>query len=115
MGKFDRVPELVGTENYYKWHRQTENLLLGDGVYNHISNGTNPDEWVTYGSYMPTPRFPGSQTSLECEQMIEWSKNDGIAKLIILRKINSTVMSLIPDDISITARQVWQTLSNLYE
>ena len=64
---------------------------------------------------MPTPRFPGSQTSLECEQMIEWSKNDGVVKSIILQKINSTVMSLIPDDISITARQVWQTLSNLYE
>ena len=91
MGKFDRVPKLVGTENYYEWRRQTENLLLGDGIYNHVSNGTNPDEWVTYASYMPMPCFLGSQTSLEREQMIEWSKNDGVAKSIILRKINLTV------------------------
>ncbi|KAF8545651.1 hypothetical protein OG21DRAFT_1428915, partial [Imleria badia] len=42
-------------------------------------------------------------------------KSDGVVKSIVLRKINSTVMSLIPDDITITARQVWQTLSSLYE
>lgn len=114
-GKFDRVPKLVRTENYYDWRRQTKNLLLGDSVYNHVSNGTNPNEWVTYASYMPTSQFPGSPSAREHEETIEWSKSDGTVKSIILHKINSTVMSLIPDDVTITVRQVWQTLLSLYK
>ncbi|KIK15963.1 hypothetical protein PISMIDRAFT_16115 [Pisolithus microcarpus 441] len=46
MGKFENVPELRGTENYYEWRRQTEQLLLGQGVYNHVSSGTNPFDYV---------------------------------------------------------------------
>ena len=52
MGKFENVSKLTGTENYYKWCRQTEHLLLGEGVYNHVSNGTDPSDFVRFAVVM---------------------------------------------------------------
>lgn len=115
MGKFENVPELRGTENYYEWRRQTEQLLLGQGVYNHISNGTNPFDYVKYASICPCPLIPTAPTTTEREAMKTWFKDDGLAKSIILRKINSSVLTLIPDDVSITAREVWNTLAEVYD
>lgn len=93
MGKFENVPELRGTENYYEWRRQTEQLLLGQGVYNHISNGTNPFDYVKYASICPCPLIPTAPTTTEREAMKTWFKDDGLAKSIILRKINSSVLT----------------------
>lgn len=115
MGKFENIPELGGTENYYEWRRQTEQLLLGQGVYNHISTGTNPFDYVKYASTCPCPLIPAAPTLAEQEAIKVWFKDDGLAKSIILRKINSSVLTLIPDDVSITAREVWNTLAELYD
>lgn len=115
MGKFENVPELRGTENYYEWRRQTEQLLLGQGVYGHVSNGTNPFDFIKYASTCPCPLIPTAPTATEQEAIRAWFKDDGVAKSIILRKINSSVLTLIPDDVAITAREVWNTLSELYD
>ncbi|KIK15152.1 hypothetical protein PISMIDRAFT_74583, partial [Pisolithus microcarpus 441] len=105
MGKFENIPELRGTENYYEWCRQTEQLLLGQGVYNHVSSGTNPFDYVKYASTCPCPLIPAAPTSTEQEAIKVWFKNDGLAKSIVLRKINSSILTLIPNDVSITARE----------
>ncbi|KIK15338.1 hypothetical protein PISMIDRAFT_115344 [Pisolithus microcarpus 441] len=102
MGKFENVPELRGTENYYEWRRQTE-------------HGTNPFDYVKYASTCPRPLIPAAPTVTEQEGIRAWFKDDGVAKLIVLRKINSSVLTLIPDDVSITAREVWTTLAELYD
>lgn len=115
MGKFENIPELRGTENYYEWRRQTEQLLLGQGVYNHVSNGTNPFDYVRYALACPCPLIPIAPTPTEQEALKTWFKDDGLAKSIILRKINSSVLTLIPDNVSITAREVWNTLAELYD
>lgn len=115
MGKFENIPELRGTENYYEWRRQTEQLLLGQGVYNHVSNGTNPFDYVRYALACPCPLIPIAPTPTEQEAVKTWFKDDGLAKSIVLRKINSSVLTLIPDDVSITAREVWNTLAELYD
>lgn len=93
MGKFENIPELKGTENYYEWRRQTEQLLLGQGVYNHISNGMNPFDYVKYASTCPCPLIPTAPTVAEQEALRSWFKDDGVAKSIILRKINSSVLT----------------------
>ena len=115
MGKFENVLELRGTENYYEWRRQTEQLLLGEGVYNHVSQGTNPFNYVDYASMMPEPVLLGLPTAEERELIKSWLKDDGAAKSIIMRKISSTVLTLIPDNISITAREIWTILANHYD
>ncbi|KIK15737.1 hypothetical protein PISMIDRAFT_38111, partial [Pisolithus microcarpus 441] len=104
MGKFENVPELKGTENYYEWR-----------VYSHVSNGTNPFDYIKYASTCPCPLIPTAPTPAEQEALRTWFKDDGIAKSVILRKINSSVLTLIPDDVSITAREVWNTLADLYD
>ncbi|KIK81122.1 hypothetical protein PAXRUDRAFT_15411 [Paxillus rubicundulus Ve08.2h10] len=110
MGKFENIPELLGMENFYKWRRQTEHLLLGKGVYNLVSKGIDPNNYVEYASIMPTPLLGGSPTLSECEAILGWIKQDGLAKSIILHKVNSTVLALIPDSVSITAQEVWEIL-----
>ncbi|KIK22307.1 hypothetical protein PISMIDRAFT_83192, partial [Pisolithus microcarpus 441] len=103
MGKFENIPELRGTENYYEW------------LYNHVSNGTNPFDYVRYALACPCPLIPITPTPTEQEALKTWFKDDGLAKSIILRKINSSVLTLIPDNVSITAREVWNTLAELYD
>ena len=60
MGNFENVPELTGTENYYKWRRQTKCLLLGEDVYNHVSDGTDTLDFIKYTSTMPKPTITGT-------------------------------------------------------
>lgn len=79
-----------------------EQLLLGQGVYSHVSNGTNPFDYVKYASNCPCPLIPAAPTATEQEAIKAWFKDDGLVKSIVLRKINSSVLSLIPDDVSIT-------------
>ncbi|KIJ15728.1 hypothetical protein PAXINDRAFT_11321 [Paxillus involutus ATCC 200175] len=70
MGKFENVPELLGMENFYEWRRQAEHLLLGEGVYNLVSKGIDPNNYVEYASVMPTPLLGGSPTSSEREAIL---------------------------------------------
>ena len=115
MGKFENVLELMGMENYYEWRRQTEHLLLGEGVYNHVSSGTNPNDYVKYALEMPWPVFPGAATQTEKAEIQAWIKDDGLAKSIVLQKVSTTVLSFIPDDVLITAHTIWELLASLYE
>ena len=100
MGKFENVPELMGMENYYEWHWQTEHLLLGEGVYNHVSNGTDPTNFVRFMVEMPQPIVHSRPSTYEKEEIQTWIKDDGLAKSIILWKVSSTILSIIPDDIT---------------
>jgi hypothetical protein len=115
MGKFENVPELTGMENYYEWRRQTEHLLLEEGVYNHVSTGIDPNDFIKFASEMPQPLFLGAPTPTERQSIQTWIKEDGLTKSIILRKVNSTILSLVPDDVSITACEVWELLASHYD
>ena len=42
-------------------------------------------------------------------------KDNGLVKSIILRKVSSTVLSIVPDNVFITAWEVWAFLANLYD
>ena len=95
--------------------RQTEHLLLGEGVYNHVSNGMDPTDYIKFAVEMPQPLFPDMPMSCEKEEMQKWITDDGLAESIILRKVSFTVLSIIPDDVSITTWEVWAVLANLYD
>lgn len=114
MGKFENVPELTGTENYDEWQRQMEHLLLGEGVYNHISNGTDPTDFIRFMVEMLKSIIPSRPSGFEKEEIQSWIKDDGLVKSIILRKVSSTILSITPDDISITVQEIWTLLANLY-
>ncbi|KAI6015532.1 hypothetical protein BKA83DRAFT_120572 [Pisolithus microcarpus] len=103
MGEFKNIPELQGTENYYEW------------LYICISNGAHPFHYVKYTLTCLCPLILTALTTTEWEAMRMWFKDDGLVKLIVLRKINLSVLMLIPDNITITAREVWNTLTEVYD
>lgn len=115
MGKFESIPKLAGMENYYEWRCQMEHLLLGEGVYNHVSSSMDPNDFIMFASKMLQPVFPDIITSSEKENIHAWIKDDGLAKSIILYKVSSMVLSLIPNDVSITTHEVWELLAGLYK
>lgn len=64
---------------------------------------------------MPEPLFTEEPTHLEKESIQAWIKDGGLAKSIVLHMVSIMVLSLIPDDVSITAREIWELLENLYD
>ncbi|KIK97876.1 hypothetical protein PAXRUDRAFT_807490 [Paxillus rubicundulus Ve08.2h10] len=92
-----------------------EHLLLRKGVYNLVSKGTDPNNYVEYASIMPMLLLGGSPTLSEHEAILGWIKQDGLVKSIILCKVSSTVLALIPDSVSITTHEVWEILTSHFD
>ncbi|KAG0694979.1 hypothetical protein DFH29DRAFT_880322 [Suillus ampliporus] len=83
--------------------------LQGDGLWNHCSSGTNPNNFTKFTSVMPSLAVAGSPTPAEKQTMIDWIKEDAQAKGIICRKLSAVVQGLLNE--TWTAREQWNTLA----
>ncbi|KAG2739542.1 hypothetical protein P692DRAFT_20881716, partial [Suillus brevipes Sb2] len=99
MGKYDYITELTGADEYPTWRHAVTLALQGDGLWNHCSAGTDPNDFAEFASVMPRPAAAGTISATEKQSMIDWIKEDAQAKGIICRKLSAVVQGLLnPDD-----------------
>lgn len=111
MGKYDHITELTGSDDFLSWRRAVTLALQGEGLWNHCSNGIDPNDFANYACNMPVAMAPATPTSAEKKEMIEWIKEDAQAKGIISRRLSPVVQTLL--DEALTARQQpeWESLA----
>ena len=114
MGKFNHIPELTGASIFQTWKAQIILALGCKGVYNHISNGTDPTDIAEFTSVMPTPTAT-ALTTAEKKLIQDWLKDDTVAKDIICHHLSHTVQQRIPQERSSTARDAWKLLHSLFD
>ena len=86
-------------------------LPLGhEGVYNHVSDGTDPTDFTELASHLPTPADPDAPTSGELKLIQDWLKDDAIAKDIICHQLSPAILQLVPQEQSSTAHDAQQLL-----
>jgi hypothetical protein len=108
MGKFNHIEELHGADSYPSWRRAIRLALAGEGLWNHCSSGTKPNDIAEYASTMPTPAAISAPTPDELKSMREWIKEGAQAKAIIGRKLSAVVQNML--DESLTACEQWEML-----
>ena len=62
MGKYDYILELTGASNFHKWKSHVTLALGREGIYNHVSDGTDPTDFVEFASFLPTPTVASTPT-----------------------------------------------------
>ncbi|KAG2139851.1 uncharacterized protein EDB93DRAFT_693665 [Suillus bovinus] len=112
MGKFDHIIELLGADTYPSWRRSVKLALASEGLWNHCSSGTDPNDIAEFASVMPKPAIAGSSTSDELKLMKEWIKEDAQTKVIIYRKLSAVVQNML--DEALTAREQWDMLAKRF-
>ncbi|KAG1834039.1 hypothetical protein DFJ58DRAFT_847685 [Suillus subalutaceus] len=108
MGKFDHINELLGADSYPSWRRAIRLALVGEGLWNHCSSGTDPNDIAEYTSSMPKPVTAGQPTADELKLMKEWIKEDAQMKAIIGHKLSPIVQNIL--DEGLLARDQWEML-----
>ncbi|EGO28342.1 hypothetical protein SERLADRAFT_434247 [Serpula lacrymans var. lacrymans S7.9] len=53
--------------------------------------------------------------STETQLIQSWIKDNGNAKRIILRKVNTIILNIIPDDVSLLACDAWTILADQFD
>ena len=114
MGKFDHIPELTGASIFQTWKAQIILALGREGVYNHISDGTDPTDIAEFASVMPTPAAT-ALTTAEKKLIQDWLKDNAIAKDIVCRRLSPTILQRIPQERSSTACDAWKLLHSLFD
>jgi len=112
MGKLDHIIELTGADTYSSWHRSVRLALAGEGLWNHCSVGTDPNNFAEYASNFPVPATPGQPTTDERKNMKEWIKEDAQAKAIIGRKLSPVVQNML--DEALSAHEQWDVLAQRF-
>ena len=115
MGKFNHIPELTDASIFQTWKTQIILALGREGVYNHVSEGTDPTDFVEFASELLVPAKPGAPTTVERKLIQEWLKEDVIAKDIICRHLSPAILQLIPQGRSSTARDAWKLLHSHFD
>ena len=110
MGKFNHIPELTGASIFQVWKTQIVLALGCEGVYDHVSDGTDPTDFAELALHLLSPADPDAPTSNEQKLIQDWLKNNAIAKDIICRCLSPTILQLVPQEQSSTARDAWQLL-----
>ena len=110
MGKFDHIPELTGASVFQVWKTQIVLTLGRKGVYDHVSDGTDPTDFTELASHLLSPADPDSPTSNEWKLIQDWLKNDAITKDIICHRLSPAILQLVPQERSSMACDAWQLL-----
>ena len=97
MGKFNHILELTGASVFQPWKAQIILALGCEGVYNHISKGTDPIDIAEFALVMPTPTAT-ALTTVEKKLIQDWLKDDAITKDIICRCLLPTILQCIPQE-----------------
>ncbi|KAG6326991.1 hypothetical protein ID866_12098 [Astraeus odoratus] len=95
MGKLKHIPELMGGLTFFVWQAQIVFMLGCGGVYNHISDSADPLDLLEYALCLPEPADPLAPMDAERRSMLEWLREDAVAKDIhaVDKKILSLQMS----------------------
>ncbi|KAG2043704.1 hypothetical protein BDR03DRAFT_1004957 [Suillus americanus] len=109
MGKFDHIPELLGSDNFPSWRRAVELVLAGEGLWNHCSSSTDPLDVAEFASTIPVPVVPATPTAAETASMREWIKEDAQTKAIIGRRLSPIVQNMLGE--KLMAHQQWELFS----
>jgi hypothetical protein len=112
MGKYDHITELSGAETYLSWRRTIMLALASEGLWNHCSEGTNPNDYEEFASVMPSPVSAGAPTTAERAAILEWIKEDAQTKAIIGRRLSPVIQNMLGE--RATARHQWQTLHRCF-
>jgi hypothetical protein len=110
--KLDHIELLTGASNYESWKRGIGQVLQGEGYWGHVDGDANP-----YSAFPinPLPAAPTAvSTAEDIERYREWWKDDSRARTIVERRITPVTLSLLPQGVIVTAREVWTTLKALY-
>ncbi|KIK32892.1 hypothetical protein CY34DRAFT_46459, partial [Suillus luteus UH-Slu-Lm8-n1] len=91
MGKYDHIVELTGAETYPSWRRAIALALASEGLWNHCSEGIDPNDYEEFQSVMPTPAQAGAPSSAEREAIKDWIKEDAQTKAIIGRRLSPII------------------------
>ena len=110
MGKFNHILELTGASTFHAWMSQVVLTLGREGVYNHVSDGSDPTDFAKFVSVLPVPADVAAPTAAELTLILGWLKDDAVAKDIICCRLSPAVQRLIPQEHSVTACDSWRLL-----
>ncbi|KAG2744037.1 hypothetical protein P692DRAFT_20670905, partial [Suillus brevipes Sb2] len=91
MGKYDHIPELLGSENYVGWSTKMQYALACEDLWCHVNTKVEPTDLLGTPSYLPVPADPAKITSTERTAMREWLLTDMKAKDLIARRLSPSV------------------------
>ncbi|KAG6326023.1 hypothetical protein ID866_13066, partial [Astraeus odoratus] len=93
MGKLDHIPKLTGASTFFSWWAQIVLTLGCEGVYNHVSEGSDPLDLAEFASTLPSPVNASNPTAEERKLILEWLKEDAVAKDILSK--SSSISALL--------------------
>ncbi|KAG2151262.1 uncharacterized protein EDB93DRAFT_1044730, partial [Suillus bovinus] len=96
MGKFDHIPELLGSENYIGWSTKMQYALACKDLWCHINMSL---------------LIPTTVTAVETATMCEWLLKDMKAKDLVACHLSPSVGALVSRSHTVSARKVWQILA----
>ena len=110
--KLDHIELLTGPSNFNHWKRGISQVLQGEGYWGHVEGDT--DLFATF-PIEPAPAVPTAlSTVAEVTEYREWWKADSKARTIVERQITPVILALLPQGVTVTARSVWESLTDLY-
>ena len=110
MGKFNHILELTEASTFHVWTSQVVLALGCEGVYNHVSNDSDPTDFAKFASVLPVPANVAAPTRAECTLILGWLKDNAVAKDIICCRLSPAVQRLIPQEHLVTAHDSWRLL-----
>jgi hypothetical protein len=111
MGKYDHIPELLGSENYVGWSTKMQYALVCEDLWCHINTVVDPADLLGTPSVKPVPVDLANIMAAETTAIREWLLNNMKAKDLITHRLSPSVRSLVSHSHTISARKVWQMLA----
>ena len=110
--KLDHIELLTGPSNFDIWKRGISQVLQGEGYWGHVEGDANPFSPFPIEAQPAVPTV--ISTADEVTAYREWWKADSKARTIVERCITPVTLALLPQGVTVTARDVWETLKTLY-
>ncbi|KAG2143743.1 uncharacterized protein EDB93DRAFT_1105087 [Suillus bovinus] len=111
MGKYDHIPELLGTENYVGWSTKMQYALACEDLWCHVNTNPDPTDILGAPSFKPVPVDPNNVTPAEVAVIREWLLNDMKAKDLITCCLSPSVGALVSRTHTVSSRDAWKTLA----
>ena len=110
--KLDHIELLTGASNFDGWKHGISQVLQGEGYWGHVEGDAD-----IYSAF-PIEAEPVAPTVVSTPDEItayhDWWKADSKACTIVERRITPVILSLLPQGVTVTARNVWESLASLY-
>ena len=110
--KLDHIELLTGASNFDGWKRGISQVLQGEGYWGHVEGDAD------IYSVFPIEAQPAIPTAIstpaEVTEYRNWWKADSKARTIVEWRITPVILQLLPQGVTVTARSVWESLTNLY-